>query len=129
MESNREELRTELLAMLHAAPELPPDDRASLADVFLDKLQAGYNVVPRTRAESVQTPQRERPPLPYAAWNGLATRFAAFLLIVAVLGMTVFAGGNPHWHHPSLFPLVIIFFIAMRFFGGRRHGWGRYSSR
>lgn len=129
MEPEREELRTELLAMLHAAPELPPDDRASLADVFLDKLQAGYDVVPRTRAGSVRAPQRERPPIQYANWSRLGARFAALLLIVTVLWMTMFTSGDAHWHHPSIFPLLIIFFVAMRFMHGRPGGWRRYSAR
>ena len=129
MEPNREELRTELLAMLHAAPELPADDRASLADVFLDHLQAGYDVVPRARAESMRPPRPERAPIHYMDWSRLGARFAALLLVLPVLWMTVFTSGNAHWHHPSIFPLLIVFFIAMRFFGGRRGGWGRYSSR
>ncbi len=129
MESDREALRTELLAMLHASPELPPDDRASLADVFLDKLHAGYDVVRRMPAGRVQAPPRERTPVQYMDWSRFGARFAALLLIVTVLWMTVFTSGDAHWHHPSIFPLLIVFFIAMRFFGGGRGGWGRYSSR
>jgi hypothetical protein len=129
MESEREELRAELLAMLHAAPELPQDDRASLADVFLDKLQADYEVVPRGRTKSVRAPQRERTPIRFADWSRLGARFGALLLIVTVLWMTVLTSGSTHWHHPSLFPLVILFFVAMRFLRGRPGDWRRYSSR
>jgi hypothetical protein len=129
MEPDRAELRTELLAMLHAAPELPPDDRASLADVFLDNLQAGYHVVPRARTESVQAPRRERTPIRYPDLSRLGASFAAFLLIVTVLWMTVFTSGSAHWHHPSLFPLLIVFFVAMRVLHGRPGGRRRYSAR
>jgi hypothetical protein len=129
MEPQREELRTELLAMLHAAPELPPDDRASLADVFLDNLQKGYDVVPRTSARSARAPRPDRTPIQYADWSRLGARFAALLLIVTVLWMTVLTSGSAHWHHPSLFPLVIVFFVALRFFRGWPGGWRRYSSR
>jgi hypothetical protein len=127
MEPDRGELRTDLLAMLHAAPELPPDDRASLADVFLDKLQAGYDVVPRARAQSAATPRRERTPINYTDWSRLGARFAALLLLVTVLWMTVFTSGDAHWHHPSVFPLVIVFFVAMRFMRGRPGGWRQWS--
>ena len=129
MEPDRAELRTELLAMLHAAPELPPDDRASLADVFLDHLQAGYDVIPRARTESVQAPRRERAPTQYPDLSRVVARFAALLLVVTVLWMTVFTSGDTHWHHPSLFPLLIVFFVAMRFMHGRPGGRRRYSAR
>src|SRR5947209_6335375 len=83
MEPDREALRDELLAMLHAAPELPQEDRASLADVFLDKLQAGYEVIPRTRPESVRTAHRQPGPVMFPGWAGAAAGFAAFLFLAS----------------------------------------------
>ena len=129
MEPDRAELRTELLAMLHAAPELPPDDRASLADVFLDHLQAGYDVVPRARTDNVRAPRRERTLIQYPDLSRVVARFAAVLLVMTVLWMTVFTSGDTHWHHPSLFPLLIVFFVAMRVLHGRPGGRRRYSAR
>jgi len=47
MTASREELRDDLRAMVAAAPELSEEERDHLADVFLDRLEAGYRLVPR----------------------------------------------------------------------------------
>lgn len=129
MESNREELRTELLAMLHAAPELPVEDRESLADVFLDNLHKGYQVTPR----SVATPRPAAPfrpaPRPFAAFSGMAASLGVFLLLTAVLFTTVFPATMGHWHRPSILPLLLILFVVMRFARGGPGRWHRRHAR
>jgi hypothetical protein len=126
MEPDREELRTDLLAMLHAAPELPQDDRGSLADVFLDKLQAGYEVTPRARTDSVRTVSRQPRPI---VFPGRAAAIAGFLLLMSVLWMTAMSVGAPHWHHPPVFLLPLLVLLVLRLRRGRPGGWYRYAPR
>jgi hypothetical protein len=126
MEPDREELRTDLLAMLNAAPELPQDDRGSLADVFLDKLQAGYEVVPRTRAQSARPAPRQRPT---PTFPGRAAAVAGFLLLISVLWMTAMSVGAPHWHHPPVFLFPLLVLLVLRLRRGRPGGWYRYAPR
>jgi hypothetical protein len=126
MEPDHEELRTDLLAMLNAAPELPQDDRGSLADVFLDKLQAGYEVIPRARAQNVRSAPRPRLA---PAFPGRAAAVAGFLLLMSVLWMAVLSSGAGHWHHPPVFLLPLFFVLVMRLRRGRPGGWYRYAPR
>jgi hypothetical protein len=128
MEPDREELRTDLLAMLNAAPELPQDDRGSLADVFLDKLQAGYQVIPRTRAESVRPVPRQPRPLVFPGRAAVIAGFL-FLMFMSMLWMTVMSVGAGHWHHPPVFLFPLLVLLVLRLRRGRPGGWYRYAPR
>jgi hypothetical protein len=65
MALSRDDLRTDLLAVLEAAPELSRDNREHLADVFLDRLDEQFRLVPRPRDR---------------AWSdGLMTAWSTFL--------------------------------------------------
>jgi hypothetical protein len=135
MASSRNELRDHLLAALEAAPELPPEDRAHLADVFLDNLDKDFQLVPRSQTRGERSPLgaegRMRPPFSgYRPWwplPGIAAFLLAAFLIVSALTFSV--------HHAPVFLFVILFFLAFRFLGpwrgrGRRFGRGPiYRSR
>lgn len=114
MDSTRETLREHLIAMVEAAPELPREARADLADVFLDELEANYQVTPRSlahRVDPVTLPPQRR--LPFVApWPVLAA--LPFLLIP----LLVFA------HIPFLVPILFLFV-----FGRMGRGWGRRGYR
>jgi hypothetical protein len=125
MAASRHELREQLVAALEASPELDPENRADLADVFLDRLEGEYRLIPK----SAPAPQ----PVPPAArgWDGsppwvgrgrqgshipmVVMLFVGFMLLVAI----------GHVHLAGIFPILLLFLVFRAvFYGGRgRRGW------
>jgi Flp pilus assembly protein TadB len=114
---SRDELRDDLRAMINAAPELGEEERDHLADVFLDRLEEGYRLVPRGQdlAEPARpAPRRAGFPIPFAWPLGLF----ALMAVVWLLASSLFFAA----HHAPVFLFVILIFLALRFFvwGPRR---------
>lgn len=124
MDVRHAELRDELLATIAAAPELSREEREHLADVFLDRLDAEYVLVERgaanrNGARPVQPRNFGFPSLPPIAVAAIVA--VAGFMLVAMLAMSATV------HHPPVFLIPVLFFLAMRFFvwGPRRrmHRW------
>ena len=115
MVTTREELRDHLIAVIEAAPELPPDGREQLADVFLDELEGQYRLIPRPAHQSWVDDVA-------SAWNTLLRSARAWLPVLAagfgllfVLPLLLL----PFFilfHAPFL--ILILVFLVLRF-GGR----------
>jgi hypothetical protein len=126
MEASREDLRERLVAALEASPELEAEQRQYLADVFLNKLDEDYQLVPRSGA-----PGRHRAT---SVWHGPAaanniermypvSRRFIFFLVFLFLVLTV------SFHAPGFILMGLAFFIFWRFFGvgvGHRGWQGRH---
>ncbi|HZU14284.1 MAG TPA: hypothetical protein VFB58_15700 [Chloroflexota bacterium] len=113
MTAAREDLRDDLRAMVAAAPELSEEERDHLTDVFLDRLESGYQLVPRNAGRSpapISSPPRGGFPFPLRG-------VVSIVLVVAVLMMAVralaFAAG---FAHLPVFLFVVLMFLALRFF-------------
>jgi hypothetical protein len=121
MTASRAELREQLLATLHAAEELPRDERSHLADSFLDHLEADFRLVPRSAIDSgsgIPNARRGRslrgsaerpsgrPPLLYAWFPFVLVLLvtatfvfhAPFLPLLGILLIARFALRGPWWH-------------------------------
>jgi hypothetical protein len=130
METPNEDLRTHLRAVIEAAPELARDDREHLADVFLDELYKGYELVPRSA-------QRSRRPDVSAAGQAVArtarhwwlAALAGLALLFALPSLFWATTGGAHVHHPPVFLFFVLFFVAMRVFGPWRRGGRRRFTR
>ena len=110
MATSRDELREHLVAAMEAAPELPRGDRQHLADVFLDQLNADYELVPRGTGG---TPRSARRP----NRGGGTPRWVKIALVLAFLIFVVPAA----FHHFPIFLLVVVaVFLAMRRARSRR---------
>jgi hypothetical protein len=136
MEPQREELRNHLVAVLEAARELPRDDREYLADVFLDELSSGYQLVPRSQqqrrdwAGEIESLGQALLQLAIRSRLALAAGFALLFVLPSGVWLAGHAFGHEHFRAPGFF-FLLIFLFAMRFFapwrGGR--GRGRYGRR
>ncbi|HZS93850.1 MAG TPA: hypothetical protein VFA78_03570 [Chloroflexota bacterium] len=116
MTDARDDMREQLLAALQAAPELAREDRAHLADVFLDNLNRRYRLVPRRGAIRDGLAN---------GWDMLASGHgpvslallligAIFLLPLLIVPLFILA------HVPFLF-LFLVVFLVLRLAGfGRR---------
>lgn len=129
MATSREELRDHLVAALEAAPELPRDGREYLADVFLDELDAGYELVPRSGRRNVQ--RDTGPALSELLEIGrrwlpaIAAVFALFVVLPSLIWAAT-AGFAVHGHHPFGFLPFLVFLFLLRFLGPWRYRrWGR----
>lgn len=125
MAASREDLRDHLLAVLEAAPELPREDRAYLADTFLDELDTRFELVPKTgRASPAASvaPRGNGPIRQEMGWWPVAAALAALTFLIFAVTAPLLAFG-----HPPIFLLVIAFFILMRF--RRPWMWHRRSYR
>lgn len=119
MTASREDVRDELRATIAAAAELSEEERDHLADVFLDRLDTEYRLVPR--GQPISEPERRprgygRGPIGFPFfWPALVAGLglAAVLWLVTV---SVFAVA-----HPPIFLFVILLFVAFRFWRPRRH--------
>jgi hypothetical protein len=136
METQREELREHLVAVLEAAPELPREDRRHLADVFLDELDAKFRLVLRTqeRREAFQTNGRTLVSFLRRWWPVLAAGFALFVLLPSVLWLVGLAVGFGHpGHHygypPPFFFLPLLFVLLFVRFSRRRLGRSYWRPR
>ncbi|HEX6506846.1 MAG TPA: hypothetical protein VF221_04365 [Chloroflexota bacterium] len=110
MTTSRDELRESLVAAIEAAPELPKENREHLADIFLDRLNAEYDLVPRGPG---RRPQPARP-AGGAAWG------KPWVPIALVLAFLVFVLPAVVHHFPIfLLVLVAVFFIVKRVRRGR----------
>jgi hypothetical protein len=110
MATTDQDLREHLLATIEAAPELDPENRKELADVFLRELNARYTLTPR--AGTPPQPARQQswsrgPMLPFAS---------PFWLLIPLLLVLSFA-----LHFPIFLFVLIVFFAARagRAWGGR----------
>ena len=112
MATTDQDLREHLLATIEAAPELDPENRKELADVFLRELNERYTLVPRGTVQS--RPPRERwarGPM----WPAFPFWFVIPLLIVLSFAL----------HFPIFLLALVLFFIAR---AGHFGGWrGRRS--
>jgi hypothetical protein len=130
MDRSNEDLRTHLMAVIEAAPELPRDDREHLADVFLDELHRGYDLIPRSAQQRRRAdfgPVRQAVGRTTHQWWLIALASLAFLLILPNI-LFAAVGSGPHAHHPPALLFVVLFIVAMRFFGpGRRGGRHRMT--
>ena len=113
--ATRDELREHLVAAIEAAPEFPKEDRHHLADVFLDQLNAQYELVPRGAGKRSQPAMPARRPQWSVPWLPLALLFA-FLIFVVSAGFL---------HH---FPIFLLFVLAVFFFA-KSSGMGMRRAR
>lgn len=111
MPGGREELREQLVAALEAAPEMAKGDREHLADVFLDRLSAGYLLVPRDITSERSRPDKPagRPPW-RARWAHIALAVAFVIFVLPPLLI----------HFPILLLVVVIVFLTVRHVRSRR---------
>jgi hypothetical protein len=122
MAATHDELRDDLVAAMEASPELDSESRAHLADVFLDRLNSEYRLVPKS--EPVRRSHARVPnpaPMPRARRRGYDFPPVFGLAIIVFIGLVVFA----HVSFAALLP-ILIFFLVFRavFRGGRRRQWG-----
>jgi hypothetical protein len=115
MDTPREEIREQLMAAIEAAPELAPEARQHLADVFLDELNARYDLVPRGTGKRAQSAR----PIGRPPWSG---RWLPVALVLAFLVVVVPA--TFHHHFPVFLLFVLGAFLVMR-----RIGWGLMRGR
>ena len=117
MTASREDLREDLRAMVAAAPELSEDERDHLADVFLDRLENDYHLVPRgQRVPAPAAPGMTRGRLPFPFIGPAILLAFGFMAVLWLLATSVFA-----FHHAPVFLFVILFFVALRLI----RPWGR----
>lgn len=112
MSTTREDLRDHLVAVLAAAPELPEDEREHLADVFLDRLDADYQLLPRGQA--VSEPGRPRPrgaPDPFIFWRAwpIPIGLIGLVLLLPLLLISAFV-----FVHPPIFLFALLIFLVLR---------------
>jgi hypothetical protein len=122
MAATHDELRDELVAAMEASPELDTASRAHLADVFLDRLNSEYRLVPKSepvRQSYTATPNPA--PMPRARRRGFDFPPMFGLAVVVVIALVAFG----HVSLGPLLPIVIVLLVfraVMR--GGRRGQWG-----
>lgn len=118
MSASREELRDDLQAMINASPELGEEERDHLADVFLDRLEASYRLVPRGQSNPESgRPAPVRGAFPFLSfWPVIPLAFA--FLAVWLIAASAFA----LIHHVPIFLFVILLILVLRFrpWGPRR---------
>jgi hypothetical protein len=124
MVASRDELRERLVAALEASPELDKDHRQYLADVFLNKLDEDFQLVPRSGMA------RQSAPATLSRGSGrgddVLTRLAGagrFLILLPIVLLVLTLAWAPH---PSFLLVALAFFVFWRFFwAGPRHyrGW------
>jgi hypothetical protein len=116
--ASRDEIRDHLQAVIEAARELPRDDRAYLADTFLDDLEKQYQLVPRSGAAPRERLSGNFPPAFRLSGRGMPPIglivLAAIVLIPALL-MTVSMA-----IHPPIILLAVLLFFVVR--SGARRG-------
>ncbi len=128
MVASRDELRERLVAALEASPELDKDHRQYLADVFLNKLDEDFQLVPRSGMARQRTAAASSP----LSGRGeeILSRFAGawrLLIFVPILLLVLTLAWAPH---PSFFLVAIAFFVFWRFFwAGPRHHRGWHGRR
>jgi hypothetical protein len=128
MSTSREELRDHLVAAIEAAPELPRDGREYLADVFLDELDARFQLVPRSKPGD----SRADRPAPAAAflsstrlwWPAIAAGFLFLVLLPSVVWLVAGLAGGGRIHHSFGFLPLLMLFVLVRFLGPWRHRRG-----
>jgi len=112
----QDDMREQLLAALQASPELPREDRAHLADLFLDDLNRRYRLVPRRGVLRDGLAGATEMFLPGGGFMPLLLIIAGVFLLLPVLVVSLFVLGHLHF----LF-LILVLFIVLRFAGfGRR---------
>jgi hypothetical protein len=121
MAASRDELRDHLAAVIEAARELPKEDRAFLADSFLDELDKQYQLVPRSGPLSWSDPGPRRPRI-----SGFPFIWVPVLLVVLFALPFVMFSSFVFVHHPVIL-LALMLLVLFRFGrpGMRRRGpWG-----
>lgn len=121
MTADRDEIRDHLQAVIEAARELPKDDRAYLADTFLDDLEKHYQIVPRGTGR--QTGAKSRPS-PLAGLSfGRGPIPVGLMILLAVLFVPVAITALALAIHPPIILLAVLLFLLFRSgaFRGPRH--------
>src|SRR5947209_4484059 len=115
MATTDDELREQLVAAIEAAPELAKEDRQHLADVFLDQLNARYDLIPR----GSQTKPQPVLPAGRPPWH---PRWVPFALLFAFIVFVLPAAF--HHHAPIVLFLALAIFLALKsgVLGVRRRG-------
>ncbi len=132
MATSHEDLRDHLIAVLEAAPELPHDDREHLADVFLDELHAGYQLVPRAqhRSSRASAPSSGDLDTVWSAlwqasrrwWPAIAAAFALLVVLPSFVWLVTAAfASSGHGHHPFGFLPFLFFLFLIRLLGPWRY--------
>lgn len=125
MTTSRDELRDHLRAALEAAPELPRGDREHLADVFLDQLDADYQLIPRSGQQRSVDGRPTSNVLLWARrhwWVVIAAAFAVLVLLPSMFWFTTGGyGAHTHGHYPFGFVPFLILLFALRFLGPWRY--------
>jgi hypothetical protein len=122
MAATHDELRDDLVAAMEASPELDTESRAHLADVFLDRLNSEYRLVPKSEpVRRSYAPAPNPAPMPPVQRRGYDFPPVFGLALVVVVALVVFG----HIAIGSILPILIILLVfraVMR--GGRRGQWG-----
>ena len=105
-QESRNELREHLVAAMEAAPELRSEDRHHLADVFLDRLDEDFDLVPRGAGAKPRSADAGGAP-PW--WT---TRWAKVAMVAAIVLFVIPAA----FHHFPIFLLgaLVVFFVMRR---------------
>jgi hypothetical protein len=117
--ADRDELRDHLTAVIEAARELPKEDRAYLADTFLDDLESRYQIMARSSSG------RQRPSFSGSSWlsdfsSGWSPVRVGMMILAAMLLLPLLVGAFFFAVHPPVLILLVILFFAFR--PGRRRG-------
>lgn len=121
MSTDRDEIRDHLQAVIEAARELPRDDRAYLADTFLDDLEKHYRLVPRDALRQTEATSRRAP------LSGLSLGRSplpiGLVILLAVLVVPLALGALAVAVHPPIILLAVLLFLLFRSgaFRGPRH--------
>jgi len=98
MTTSRDDLREHLVAAIEAAPELPRESREHLADVFLDQLNAEYDLVPHGTGTRPRTVGQPGSPWWRRHWVPIVCAIVFFVFVLPVMAE----------HHVWVFFLFLI---------------------
>lgn len=112
MTADRDEIRDHLQAVIEAARELPKDDRAFLADTFLEDLEKRYQLVPRGTGQPTPAQSRRSPlaGLPF----GRGPLPVGLMFLLAVLVVPVALAAFALAIHPPIILLAVLLFFLFR---------------
>ena len=85
MTTSRDDLREHLVAAIEAAPELPRESREHLADVFLDQLNAEYDLVPHGTGTRPRTVGQPGSPWWRRHWVPIVCAIVFFVFVLPVM--------------------------------------------
>jgi hypothetical protein len=117
--ADREQIRDHLAAVIEAARELPKDDRAYLADTFLDDLESNYQLVPRS-GPGTRIRTASRPSWLAELAGGWSPIRVAMMIVLAMVLLPFAMFAVFGLMHPPVFLLLLVLFLVFR--SGRRRG-------